>query len=262
MGEIVVESSTVNIETELISQRRYFEIGCQIENLLHSGEFNKGERLPSERELSERFSTSRATIREAIIMLELKGLVSVKKGAGIFFSMHNQQPNAPLSDFTSGVVGPFELLQARQVIESNIAAFAATNIKLSELKEIKKVLKRQQALVEVGGDELEELDERFHTLIAESTQNRVLINQAKKMWSSVRTKNPMWQKLNQKYLHEETLRYKWLAEHKDIFSALQRRSPELARKAVLAHIGSSRNELVKIATAEGVGVETEDWLFT
>src|SRR5699024_12160324 len=70
---------------QVITKRRYYDIGLQIEELLYSGVFKGGERLPSERELSERFNTSRTTIREAIIMLELKGVLNVKQGSGIFF---------------------------------------------------------------------------------------------------------------------------------------------------------------------------------
>ena len=65
---------------QVITKRRYYDIGLQIEELLYSGVFKAGERLPSERELSERFNTSRTTIREAIIMLELKGVLNVKQG--------------------------------------------------------------------------------------------------------------------------------------------------------------------------------------
>ncbi|KAA5808898.1 FadR family transcriptional regulator, partial [Klebsiella pneumoniae] len=56
---------------QILTKHRYFDIGLQIEELLYSGVFKAGERLPAERELSERFQTSRTTIREAIIMLEL-----------------------------------------------------------------------------------------------------------------------------------------------------------------------------------------------
>lgn len=104
---------------QVITKRRYYDIGLQIEELLYSGVFKAGERLPSERELSERFNTSRTTIREAIIMLELKGVLNVKQGSGIFFvdstDKLNQKSLMPYSE-----IGPFELLQARQVIESNI----------------------------------------------------------------------------------------------------------------------------------------------
>ena len=68
-----------------ITRRRYYEIGLELEKQLKQGQYKPGQKLPSERELSESFNTSRATIREAIIMLELKDLVEVKQGAGLFF---------------------------------------------------------------------------------------------------------------------------------------------------------------------------------
>lgn len=117
---------------QVITKRRYYDIGLQIEELLYSGVFKAGERLPSERELSERFNTSRTTIREAIIMLELKGVLNVKQGSGIFFvdstDKLSQKSLMPYSE-----IGPFELLQARQVIESNITGFAASQISFNEV---------------------------------------------------------------------------------------------------------------------------------
>ena len=124
---------------QVITKRRYYDIGLQIEELLYSGVFKAGERLPSERDLSERFNTSRTTIRDAVIMLELKGILEVKQGSGIFFIGSTDNPNhkslMPYSE-----IGPFELLQARQVIESNITGFAATQIRFNELLELKKII--------------------------------------------------------------------------------------------------------------------------
>lgn len=245
---------------ETNTKRRYYDIGLQIEEMLYSGVFNAGERLPSERELSERFETSRATIREAIIMLELKGLVVVKQGAGIYFidspEKITQRTIIPHTD-----VGPFELLQARQIIESNIAYFAASQIKINELRELKRVLDAQKAELDGSSEKFEELDRRFHTLIAESTQNRVLINQAAEMWRSVRTQNPLWQALNDKYLHELSLKETWLEDHSKIFSSLQKRSPVEAKKAVWDHIENSKQELLKIANSGVVEADLDDYFF-
>ncbi|WP_035480746.1 FCD domain-containing protein [Aliagarivorans marinus] len=242
------------------NKRRYYDIGLQIEEMLFSGIFNAGERLPSERELSERFETSRATIREAIIMLELKGLVVVKQGAGIFFIDSPEKVTSrtivPQSD-----IGPFELLQARQLIESNIAAFAATQIKFNELRELKSVVNQQEQ--ELGGDsqKFEALDQQFHMLIAESTQNRVLINQAVDMWSSVRTTNPLWKELNSQFLHEDKLKNQWLNDHKAILAALQKRSADEARHAVWQHLENSKRQLMKIANIEAGDTGDDDYFF-
>ena len=144
---------------QVITKRRYYDIGLQIEELLYSGVFKAGERLPSERELSERFNTSRTTIREAIIMLELKGVLNVKQGSGIFFvdstDKLSQKSLMPYSE-----IGPFELLQARQVIESNITGFAASQISFNELQELKKIIRLQENAIAAESDKFEDLDHR------------------------------------------------------------------------------------------------------
>lgn len=230
---------------QILTKRRYFDIGLQIEELLYSGVFKAGERLPAERELSERFQTSRTTIREAIIMLELKGVVEVKQGAGTYFidslEKINQKALLPYSD-----IGPFELLQARQVIESNITGFAATQIRFNELKQLKRIIEQQEKQIGGDSDKFEELDRQFHNIIAESTQNRVLMKQSAELWRAVRTENPRWKQLNYKYLHKKELRMKWVEDHRSIFLALQKRDAEQARQASWTHLENSKNELVKI----------------
>ncbi|RKF17945.1 GntR family transcriptional regulator [Alginatibacterium sediminis] len=230
------------------NQRRYQEIGRKIELLLLSGEFSPGARLPSERELSEQFGASRAIIREAVIMLELKGLVEVKQGAGIFF-LDFSDSNTVLEDAISEI-GPFELLQARQLLETNIASFAATQIKANEIKEMRMLLVEQES--EINGDSLRfnELDHQFHKMIAESTQNNLLIQMAESMWANVRTNNSLWEALNNQFLHEERLQNLWLSDHKKILMALQRRSPQEAKLVVWQHIEHAKQELFKLANVD------------
>ena len=234
---------------QVITKRRYYDIGLQIEELLYSGVFKAGERLPSERELSERFNTSRTTIREAIIMLELKGVLNVKQGSGIFFvdstDKLNQKSLMPYSE-----IGPFELLQARQVIES-----------FNELQEMKKIIGLQEKAIAAESDKFEDLDHRFHSIIAEATQNRVLIKQAAELWRAVRTENPRWKKLNYKYLHEKHLRLQWLEDHRAIFLALQQKDSELAREASWRHLENSKNELIKIFKQDASISDFDDFFF-
>ncbi|WP_262198079.1 FCD domain-containing protein, partial [Escherichia coli] len=99
----------------------------------------------------------------------------------------NQKALLPYSD-----IGPFELLQARQVIESNITGFAATQIRFNELKQLKRIIEQQEKQIGGDSDKFEELDRQFHNIIAESTQNRVLMKQSAELWRAVRTENPRW----------------------------------------------------------------------
>jgi DNA-binding FadR family transcriptional regulator len=91
--------------------------------LLDSGEYPIGGRLPPERELAERFGVSRPTIREAIIALETLERVTVKTGSGVYVQEHHT-----LLDNVYKSVTPFELTEARALIEGEAAALAAKMI--------------------------------------------------------------------------------------------------------------------------------------
>lgn len=248
-----------------IPRRRYYEIGLELEKQLKQGHYQPGQKLPSERELSESFNTTRATIREAIIMLESRDLVEVKQGAGLFFreSQNNDSSVQPSSDLDSDMrnIGPFELLQARFILETSIVEFAARNIKISELRELRDIIHQQENSIGGNGERFELLDRQFHLCIAEATQNRVLIETTKRLWNVVRTENPLWKQLNTRYLHEQPLKESWLQEHKKIFMALQKRDPDLARNAMLEHLEHSKAELTKLVDLKNTDILSMDDFF-
>src|SRR5882724_88791 len=99
-------------------RRLYRQIADQLTMLIMSGEFKRGQRLPSERDLAAQLRVSRPSVREALIALEIQGLIEVRIGAGIFVTNAEARP-APVP-INEGQ-GPFELLRARQLIESEIA---------------------------------------------------------------------------------------------------------------------------------------------
>lgn len=117
------------IETFTKPKRLYQEIGLKLYEELSDSRFSVGDRLPPEREIAESLGVSRAVVREALIMLELMELVEVRKGSGIYL-IKQPTENLPEKEFESSVdkddVGPFEMMQARQLLESHVAEFAAT----------------------------------------------------------------------------------------------------------------------------------------
>ncbi len=74
-----------------MTKRRYLIVGEAIEKKLVDSGYKIGQKIPAERELCTEFNVSRSTLREAIVMLELKGVVEVKKGVGIFFVAKENQ---------------------------------------------------------------------------------------------------------------------------------------------------------------------------
>src|SRR5512142_3187153 len=97
------------------TDRLYRKIARQLSELIASGEFAPGQRLPAERELAQQLGVSRPSVREALIALEIEGKVEVRVGAGVFVAPPRPVGLPPLS--TDEGEGPFELIRARRVVE-------------------------------------------------------------------------------------------------------------------------------------------------
>ena len=157
-------------------ERLYITVFNEISTLIKEGEFPVGGRLPTERELAERFNVSRPTIREAIIALEAKEEVSVKAGSGVYVLGNNL-----MNDDFSREISAFELLEARVLLEGEAAALAARMIKPDELKELEKALRKIE-LEDVKDTSSSGADRQFHTIIAQATHNRVIAKQIGFLW--------------------------------------------------------------------------------
>lgn len=117
-----------------------------IRDLIVQTPYRPGERLPPEREIAERLNVTRTVVREALIMLEIKGLVEVRRGAGIYVldsADNNEMEGADVNHCNDA--GPFELLQARQLLESNIAEFAALQATREDIIKMRQALQLKDA---------------------------------------------------------------------------------------------------------------------
>src|ERR1700704_2646098 len=121
---------------ESFGDRSYQKLAARIGALIANGEFEVGARLPSERALAERFDVSRTLVREAIIVLEIQGTVEVRGGSGIYVNSSPDRSPMPNAFTPPAGPGPFELLRARCLIESEIAASAAEARKDADLDRI------------------------------------------------------------------------------------------------------------------------------
>lgn len=222
--------------------RLYQEIGKQIKKDLLV-QFNTGDRLPSEREIAEKYNVGRAVIREAIIMLELEDLVEARKGSGIYLINNPQASDSILTE----QIGPFEHLQARQIIESDIAKFAAMQATKSDIIQLQKALALEEEnlkenYVDDSGDKM------FHTYLAQSTQNSAFIDIINYFWSW-RNASPMWEKLHS-HINDTNYRKKWLADHKEILAAIQKKDTALAYEAMWNHLENVKETLIELSDTE------------
>jgi DNA-binding FadR family transcriptional regulator len=218
------------------NQRLYSQIAEQLGDLIRSGEFKPGDRLPSERDLSQQLNVSRASVREALIALEIYGLIDVKVGLGIFV---NAAPltgprSSPLAD-----PGPFEVLSARVLVEGETAALAAANADAQDLSRIRETLSMMADEVKVAGTALS-ADALFHIRIAEASKNGAFVHLVTQLWSF--RHGQMFRKLDEHF--DSTERHAAaIQEHAFLIEAIERRDAIAARAAIEAHLGSVRKTL-------------------
>ena len=145
-------------------------IADQIAGRIRAGDFPRGSRLPSERELAEQLQVSRASIREALIALEIEGYVEVRVGSGVFVTAREgAAPPAPAPAAGAEDIGPFDLLEARMLIEPECAALAAQQATPAQLAAIR-AAHEGMSLTDMPGQH----DRAFHSAIAAACGNAAL----------------------------------------------------------------------------------------
>lgn len=230
-----------------MTNRRYLGVAESLRGMLDSGRWQVGERLPAERQLADELDVPRATVREALIVLEVEGRVEVRQMSGVY-ALPAQLPTAtqPVAA-TIGDIGPFELLRARQVVESAIAAAAALTVSDSQIADMHRALALEEADIAEGRGSYEG-DAAFHRLVAEATQNEALVATSEALWS-IRGTSPLWARIHLR-IFDETYRRQWTFDHHEILRGLERHDPETARAAMWRHLGNVSDTLLKLSDPE------------
>ncbi len=220
--------------------RLYQDLARQLLAELDSGAYPVGARLPAERELAIKYNVSRPTVREAIIALEVQGLVEVRVGSGAYVR------RLPGKDDQPGFnVSAFELTEARLLFEGEAAALAATQVTDEDLAEIAALI---DAIARENNDSggSEQADRAFHLAIARATRNAAIHDAIEHLWD-LRGTSPEAALLHEK---ARTANIKPVVdEHTAILDALRARNPAAARTAMRAHLSQVIDSLL-FATEE------------
>ena len=207
--------------------RLYRVVANRIRDLIRDENMQSGQRLPAERELSTKLNVSRASLREALIALELGGFVEVRGGSGVYVS--EQATSA--GDVTEVGPGPFEVLAARRLIESEIAALAAKNATDAQIDAIMTaVVEMERHHEDRASNEL--ADRNFHLAIARATGNSAMVGVIEYLWNQ---RGSLWHKLKEHFQTEE-LRLVTLTDHRKILEAIASHDVVGARQAMRAHL--------------------------
>lgn len=217
------------------SPKLYQRVANSIVAEIRSGKYPRGERLPPERELAEEFGVSRPTVREAIIALEIRGIVEARRGSGIYVvEAAPSETNATEQD-----IGPFEVTEARRLFEGESAALAAAIITDEEIAKLEGLLEILGANTtsEVG----ERADRDFHIAIAEATRNSAIASVIETLWD-MRYKSPMCMKMFDR-ARDAGVQPRF-DDHSQILKALKARDPQAARAAMRSHLDRVINSML------------------
>jgi len=214
-------------------RRLYRQIADQLRALVEGGEFAPGARLPAERELAWQLGVSRPSVREALIALEVEGLVEVRMGSGIYVrEVATGGVRQPVT-----AEPPLETIRAREVIESELAARAASTMKAAQLRGLREAIRLMEQEAAAGqlptqGDRL------FHLRIAEASGNTVLTRIVAELFDE--RHNPLFEQLGSHFENSDS----WalaVAEHRAVAEAIAARSPDEAREAMSLHLARSHD---------------------
>ena len=208
----------------------------QIEGLILRGILRPGERLPSERELSELMNVSRPSLREALGDLQDRGLLASKAGAGVFVADVLGSAFAPalVSLFANHNEAVFDYISFRRDMEGLAAERAAKLGSDTDLKVIDTIFQKMEVAHQKRNPASEaHLDADFHLSIIEASHNIIMLHMMRSMYELLRegvfyNRTIMFK--------QRTTRDTLLDQHRQINTALQARNPEAARSAVEMHL--------------------------
>ncbi len=229
-----------NLSFTAVRRTRLFEdVARQIQALIVDGVLKPGDLLPPERQLAERFGVSRNSIRDAIRVLELAGLVVARQGEG----------NVVADVSASTLVAPIallllrkrklvaELLDVRKMLEPALAARAAVHASDEQIARLEEIFRRQRDKALRAESTVEE-DSEFHYVLALAARNSVVLKVLDVLMDLLR-------ETRARSLQTPGRPERSLAGHRRILDAVRRRDPGGAERAVRQHLEEIESIVLK-----------------
>ncbi|MFP4135905.1 MAG: FadR/GntR family transcriptional regulator [Candidatus Acetothermia bacterium] len=223
---------------KLEESQKPLHVAKQLLEAIREGDFEKGDRLPTEEELAEKTGVSRASVREALSALRLGGIIRTEAGKGTF--VENVPTEDDLKERILNILAenpkPLKLQEARSAFEVGVVEIAARKFSLRDERQLGNLLEEMKSAA--NADEYErflEYHKRFHFGIAKAAKNEV-IEEAMKNFQDVMNRR-VWRKLERKqYLPDQR---DYLLEsygvHRGIYAAMREGNPALARRRLKDH---------------------------
>ena len=213
-------------------QRLYRQIADQLRELIARGEFAVGSRLPAERDLAQHLGVSRPSVREALIALEVEGMIEVRTGSGIYVRTTTPRDSLTGPDDTPTSWGPLEVMSARMLVESEVAALAAGHAQKKHLNAMRSALTQMRQAAR-RGEVPRHGDEAFHAAIAQACGNSVLLDTVQRYWQA--RNGQLFERLGDYFENPESWQVA-IEEHEQVLQAIEAGDAPAARKAMQKHL--------------------------
>jgi len=224
---------------EVRREKIFEDIVRQIRRLIRTRKLKVGDKLPPERDLAQAFKVSRASVREAIRVLESSGLVKTRVGDGTYVETGSVENLVkPLATVVAGGrESLLEIFAVRKMFEPHIAYLAAERATTDEVSELKRILSRQRR--EMGSRGLiTEIDRSFHLLLARMAKSEVFLQ-------FYNTLAELTNQTREEFLQEGDRPQKSIEGHEEIILAIEKGDPTLAKKAMSRHLKNIEREALR-----------------
>jgi GntR family transcriptional regulator, transcriptional repressor for pyruvate dehydrogenase complex len=215
--------------------RRFVAVAQQLLDSIEQGEISPGDRLSPDRVIATELKVSRATVREALLALELLGVVEIRHGSGVYVLDSSAMAGSKMDQ------GPFQpsttaLFEARTAVEPMIAQLCATRMTAERIAEAEATIALAKGAVKdrVPYPEFSDLQIAFHVQLATACESPVLEDIARRLISV--DEHPLWALLNQHAVRTQAQRLQQVAEHVAILEQIKARDPAGAEKAMRKHV--------------------------
>jgi DNA-binding FadR family transcriptional regulator len=212
----------------------------QIRTLIRQGRLRPGDRLPSERDLCERFGVSRVTVREALRVLEAGGLIDVRVGArgGAFVTTPtNARLGEGLADLLQlSPLTAAEVTEARMVFELGIVPLVVERATEEDLVALERLCADQQAALDAERYTME-MSAEFHVRVAASTHNKAVEMLVQSFHG------PLLMSLKEAQIAAPLMGHRGAHEHLDFVHAIRRRDTAAAEAIMRTHIDRTATRL-------------------
>lgn len=225
----------------------------QIQQAILDGRLKAGDTLPAERELKETFNVSRGTLREALRVLEQKGLIKIKLGVGggsVVKAVDTKQISESLGLLIrSQKVSLNHLAEFREDVEGIVAAHAAGKSTQGDIRKLRQLLDQAQTCVEQGSSQRNafiQIDKKIHMALADITGNPIYSSVLHSIHDNIHRYYDRFLSMEKRELQEN------LQDLYDLIRAVENRNSEQAQRIAQNHVKRFNRYMQKRARTEKV----------